>query len=47
LIGGLAVYDMPLDFGSDLLKLAQDNDGITGYLLPPLRMFHLLQLQPL
>ena len=36
LIGGLAVYDMPLDFGSDLLKLAQDNDGITGYLLPPL-----------
>lgn len=36
LIGGLAVYDMPLDFGSELLKLAQENDGITGYLLPPL-----------
>ena len=36
LIGGLAVYDMPRDFGSELLKLAQDNDGYAGYLLPPL-----------
>ncbi|WP_204140078.1 arginine deiminase [Halomicronema sp. CCY15110] len=36
LIGGLAVYDMPGDFGSELLKLAQANDGYTGYLLPPL-----------
>jgi arginine deiminase len=36
LIGGLAVYDMPTDFGSELLKLAQDNDGYAGYLLPPL-----------
>jgi len=36
LIGGLAVYDMPLDFGSELLKLAQANDGYAGYLLPPL-----------
>jgi arginine deiminase len=36
LIGGLAVYDMPKDIGSDFLKTAQGASGITGYLLPPL-----------
>lgn len=36
LIGGLAVYDMPRDIGSDFLKTAQAASGITGYLLPPL-----------
>jgi arginine deiminase len=36
LIGGLAVYDMPKDFGSEIMQLAQENDGYTGYLLPPL-----------
>jgi arginine deiminase len=36
LIGGLAVYDMPTDFGSVFLRIAQQASGITGYLLPPL-----------
>lgn len=36
LIGGLAAYDIPDDFGGDFLKAAQEASGITGYLLPPL-----------
>jgi len=36
LIGGLAVYDLPTDFGSEFLRIAQETSGITGYLLPPL-----------
>jgi arginine deiminase len=36
LIGGLAPYDIPEDFAGELLKVAQDASGITGYLLPPL-----------
>lgn len=36
LIGGLAAYDIPKDFGGDFLKAAQEASGITGYLLPPL-----------
>jgi arginine deiminase len=36
LIGGLAAYDLPEDFGSDFLRMAQASSGITGYLLPPL-----------
>ncbi|MFQ4141045.1 arginine deiminase [Chlorogloeopsis sp. ULAP02] len=36
LIGGLAATDIPQQFGSDLLKMAQQAVGITGYLLPPL-----------
>jgi arginine deiminase len=36
LIGGLAAYDLPSDFGSEWLRMAQDSSGITGYLLPPL-----------
>ncbi|MDM9380355.1 arginine deiminase [Chlorogloeopsis sp. ULAP01] len=36
LIGGLAAVDIPQEFGSDLLKMAQQAVGITGYLLPPL-----------
>mgnify|MGYP005850674193 CR=1 FL=1 len=36
LIGGLAAYDIPEDFGSEWLRMAQESSGITGYLLPPL-----------
>jgi len=36
LIGGLAAYDIPKDFGSDFIRAAQAASGITGYLLPPL-----------
>ncbi|WP_416666525.1 arginine deiminase [Egbenema bharatensis] len=36
LIGGLAAYDIPEDFGSAWLRMAQESSGITGYLLPPL-----------
>ncbi|MBF2046765.1 MAG: arginine deiminase [Elainella sp. C42_A2020_010] len=36
LIGGLAAYDIPNDFGSQWLRMAQEASGITGYLLPPL-----------
>jgi len=36
LIGGLAVYDIPEDFGGEFLRTAQEASGITGYLLPPL-----------
>jgi arginine deiminase len=36
LIGGLAAYDIPKDFGGDFLRAAQEASGITGYLLPPL-----------
>lgn len=36
LIGGLAAYDIPKDFGGDFIKAAQAASGITGYLLPPL-----------
>ncbi len=36
LIGGLAAYDLPSDFGGEWLRLAQECSGITGYLLPPL-----------
>lgn len=36
LIGGLAAYDIPEDFGSEWLRIAQESSGITGYLLPPL-----------
>jgi arginine deiminase len=36
LIGGLAAYDIPEDFGGDFLRAAQAASGITGYLLPPL-----------
>jgi len=36
LIGGLAAYDIPEDFGSEWLRTAQESSGITGYLLPPL-----------
>lgn len=36
LIGGLAAYDIPSDFGSTFLRAAQAASGITGYLLPPL-----------
>lgn len=36
LIGGLAVYDIPEDFGGEFLRAAQEASGITGYLLPPL-----------
>lgn len=36
LIGGLAAYDLPKDFGGDFLRAAQAASGITGYLLPPL-----------
>lgn len=36
LIGGLAAYDIPKDFGSDFLRAAQAASGVTGYLLPPL-----------
>jgi arginine deiminase len=36
LIGGLAAYDIPEDFGSEWLRMAQQSSGITGYLLPPL-----------
>jgi arginine deiminase len=36
LIGGLAAYDLPNDFGSEWLRMAQESSGITGYLLPPL-----------
>lgn len=36
LIGGLAAYDLPSDFGSEWLRMAQNSSGITGYLLPPL-----------
>lgn len=36
LIGGLAAYDLPSDFGNEWLRSAQDSSGITGYLLPPL-----------
>lgn len=36
LIGGLATYDIPEDFGGDFLNRAQEASGITGYLLPPL-----------
>lgn len=36
LIGGLAAYDIPEDFGSEGLRMAQESSGITGYLLPPL-----------
>ncbi|BAU63359.1 Arginine deiminase [Stanieria sp. NIES-3757] len=36
LIGGLAAYDIPEDFGGDFLRAAQEASGITGYLLPPL-----------
>ncbi|WNZ27206.1 arginine deiminase [Leptolyngbya sp. NK1-12] len=36
LIGGLAAYDIPNDFGSQWLRMAQEASGMTGYLLPPL-----------
>ncbi|MBV9390048.1 MAG: arginine deiminase [Chroococcidiopsidaceae cyanobacterium CP_BM_ER_R8_30] len=36
LIGGLAATEIPEKFSSDLLKMAQEAVGITGYLLPPL-----------
>jgi arginine deiminase len=36
LIGGLAAYDIPEDFGGAWLRMAQESSGITGYLLPPL-----------
>ncbi|MBF2001856.1 MAG: arginine deiminase [Synechococcales cyanobacterium M58_A2018_015] len=36
LLGGLAAYDLPSDFGSEWLRMAQESSGITGYLLPPL-----------
>jgi arginine deiminase len=36
LIGGLAAYDIPKDFGGEFLNAAQEASGITGYLLPPL-----------
>jgi arginine deiminase len=36
LIGGLAAYDLPSDFGNEWLKISQESSGITGYLLPPL-----------
>ena len=36
LIGGLAAYDIPKDFGGDFIRAAQEASGVTGYLLPPL-----------
>jgi arginine deiminase len=36
LIGGLSALDIPPEYGSDAVKLAQEAVGITGYLLPPL-----------
>ncbi|ELS00062.1 arginine deiminase [Gloeocapsa sp. PCC 73106] len=36
LIGGLATYDIPENFGGEFLRAAQEASGITGYLLPPL-----------
>jgi arginine deiminase len=36
LIGGLAAYDLPEDFGNEWIRMAQESSGMTGYLLPPL-----------
>lgn len=36
LIGGLATYDLPDDFGSETFNLIRENTGVGEYLLPPL-----------